>query len=174
MKAEGITRKGKRMTRDRYYEDYMVGEKIRSTGRQMTDADTRLLMGVISGSHPLHVDPEYCAGRPDVGRPILQGSLILGVVDAFFDQNVCPGEAVLSLPAGYEKIRFIQPIYVGDVLHGEFEVMGKETVETPGLPGEKAGKRYGKLTCGVTVYNQEGTAVVYALEHWLVERKKEG
>ncbi len=98
------------MNSNRYFEAFEKGEKIRSTGRQMTDADTRLLMGVISGSHPLHVDPDYCASRPDVGRPIIQGSLVLGVMDAFFFESVCPGNQVLALVDGYEKIRFIKPI----------------------------------------------------------------
>ncbi len=159
------------MNRDRYFETYEVGEKIRSTGRQMTDADTRLLMGVISGSHPLHVDPDYCASRPDVGRPIIQGSLVLGVMDAFFFESVCPGNQVLALVDGYEKIRFIKPIYVGDVLHAEFEVVGKEPETRHGLPGEQAGKNFGRLTCGVTVYNQAEVPVVYALEHYLVEKE---
>lgn len=160
------------MTQDRYFEDYETGEKFRSTGRQMTDADTRLLMGVISGSHPLHMDPVYCASRPDVGRPIIQGSLVLGVIDAFFFESVCPGNQVLALADGYEKIRFIKPIYVGDVLHAEFEVVERAEETRGGLPGEKAGKHFGRLTCGVTVYNQKDVPVVYALEHYLVERRE--
>lgn len=150
------------MTQNRYWEDFRPGDTFQSSGRQMTDADTRLLIGVISGSHPLHTDPIYCASRPDVLRPILQGSLVLGVMDAFFFECVCPGNEVLALVDGYEKIRFIKPIYIGDVLRAEFEVMER-----------RDGRTYGSLTCGVTVRNQDGDTVVFAMEHYLVEKKGE-
>ena len=149
------------MTRNKYWEDFAVGEKVKSNGRQMTDADTRLLIGVISGSHPLHIDPIYCASRPDVLKPIMQGSLVLGVMDAFFFESVCPGNEVLALVNGYDKIRFIKPIYVGDVLRAEFEVTGKEDHDA----------KYGSVTCGVTVYNQDDVPVVFAIEHYLIEKK---
>lgn len=63
----------------KYFEDFKLDETCRSSGRQMTEADTRISIGVIGGSHPLHIDPEYCASRPDVGRPIVQGSMVLGL-----------------------------------------------------------------------------------------------
>ena len=66
----------------KYFEDFKLDETCRSSGRQMTEADTRISIGVIGGSHPLHIDPEYCASRPDVGRPIVQGSMVLGFIDA--------------------------------------------------------------------------------------------
>ena len=64
----------------KYFEDFKLDETCRSSGRQMTEADTRISIGVIGGSHPLHIDPEYCASRPDVGRPIVQGSMVLGLL----------------------------------------------------------------------------------------------
>ena len=45
----------------KYFEDFKLDETCRSSGRQMTEADTRISIGVIGGSHPLHIDPEYCA-----------------------------------------------------------------------------------------------------------------
>ena len=60
----------------KYFEDFKLDETCRSSGRQMTEADTRISIGVIGGSHPLHIDPEYCASRPDVGRPIYIGDII--------------------------------------------------------------------------------------------------
>ena len=149
---------------NRYWEDFSVGMTFQSNGRQMTDADTRLLIGVISGSHPLHTDPIYCATRPDVLRPILQGSLVLGVMDAFFFESVCPGNEVLSLVDGYDKIRFIKPIYINDVLQAQFEVTAREDYN----------EKFGRITCSVTVVNQDKVTVVFAVEHYLVAKAKRG
>lgn len=149
---------------NRYWEDFTVGMTFHSNGRQMTDADTRLLIGVISGSHPLHTDPIYCATRPDVLRPILQGSLVLGVMDAFFFESVCPGNEVLALVDGYEKIRFIKPIYINDVLQAQFEVIAVENFN----------ENYGRVTCNVTVVNQDKVTVVFAVEHYLVSKATRG
>ena len=92
----------------KYFEDFKLDETCRSSGRQMTEADTRISIGVIGGSHPLHIDPEYCASRPDVGRPIVQGSMVLGFIDAGMYDALCPGGDVVVIPRGYDKIRFMK------------------------------------------------------------------
>ena len=108
----------------KYFEDFKLDETCRSSGRQMTEADTRISIGVIGGSHPLHIDPEYCASRPDVGRPIVQGSMVLGFIDAGMYDALCPGGEVVVIPRGYDKIRFMKPIYIGDIINCEFQVKG--------------------------------------------------
>lgn len=145
----------------KYFEDFQVGEKISSGGRQITEADARLAIGVIGASHPLHIDPEYCASRPDVGAPIAQGSMILGYMDAGFYDWVCPGGEVVVIPEGYEKIRFMKPIFLGDVVKAEFEI--KELSE--------AGEHFGRVTAAITVYNQNQVPVTFALEHFLVAQE---
>lgn len=145
----------------KYFEYLKVGDKIVSGGRQITEADARLAVGLVGGSHPLHMDPEYCASRPDVGAPIVQGSMILGYIDAGMYDWVCPGGEVVIIPDGYEKIRFMKPIYLGDIVKAELEVKGLEVVN----------EKYGRATMAVTVYNQKKVPVTFALEHFLVERE---
>lgn len=149
------------MNRNKYWEDFKVGEQFISNGRQMTESDIRFLIGCAGGSHPLHTDPIFCAKRPDVGKPILQGSLVLGVVDEFFFESVCPGNEVLSMVNGYEKIRFIKPIYENDVLYTKFEI-----IETKEYDDE-----FGSLTCNATVYNQDDEVVTFAVQNYLVAKK---
>lgn len=145
----------------KYFEDFKLDETCRSSGRQMTEADTRISIGVIGGSHPLHIDPEYCASRPDVGRPIVQGSMVLGFIDAGMYDVLCPGGEVVVIPRGYDKIRFMKPIYIGDIINCEFQVKGVSDFND----------RYGQVTVAATVYNQEKVPVTFALEHFLVEKE---
>ena len=88
----------------KYFEDFKLDETCRSSGRQMTEADTRISIGVIGGSHPLHIDPEYCASRPDVGRPIVQGSMVLGFIDAGMYDALCPGGEVVAAASATGRV----------------------------------------------------------------------
>ena len=141
-----------------YMNDHQVGEKIESRGRIMTDADIRLLIASSGGEHPLHTDPIFASKMP-VKRLIVQGSLILGVVDAFFSESVfCHGEKAITY--GYEKIRFVRPIFINDVVRGEFEL----------ISCEKKDDRYGLMTYQATVYNQNNEVVFIAVETFAVNQ----
>lgn len=146
----------------KYFEYFQVGEEIDCGGRQMTEADTRLSIGVIGGSHPLHMDPNYCATRPDVGAPIVQGSVVLGYIDACFYDWACPGGEVVVIPCGYEKIRFMKPIYMDDIVKTKLVIT--DLIDING--------NYGRVTAEATVYNQNGVAVTFAKQHFMVEKEE--
>lgn len=145
----------------KYFEYFTIGEKITSGGRPMTEADTRISIGIIGGSHPMHYDPEYCASRPDLGAPILQGSIALGYIDAGFYDCVCPGGEVVVIPDGYDKIRFMKPIYIGESIKVEYEI----------IKLQDANEKYGRVTVAATVYNQKSVPVTFAQEHFLVAKE---
>lgn len=146
----------------KYFDDFEIGEITKCGGRQMTEADTRLSVGVIGGSHPLHMDPKYCATRPDVGSPIVQGSVVLGYIDACFYDWVCPGGEVIVIPDGYEKIRFMKPIYMDDIIQAEFVISDLE----------ETGGRFGRVTAEVTVFNQDNVPVTFAKQHFMVQKEE--
>ena len=146
----------------RFFEHFTEGETFECGGRQMTEADTRLSVGVIGGSHPLHMNPNYCASRPDVGHPIVQGSVVLGYIDACFYDWVCPGGEVAAIPDGYEKIRFMKPICIDDVVKARFVVSDLSEIND----------RYGRVTADITVYNQKDVPVTFAKQHFKVEKEE--
>lgn len=152
------------MYADNYYEIFQVGQSYPSSGRQITDADVRLLFGMVGATHPLHIDPIYCASRPDVGRPIAPGSLVLGVAEGFFSKDVCPDDHVYAQPSRCKKIRFLKPIYIGDVVNAVFEV--KEKREMDAFSGE--------VIFGISVYNQNQEIVTYIEEGFRIEKMTKG
>lgn len=148
------------MAAKRYFEEFQVGETLTSHGRLMTDADIRLLIGCAGGDHPLHTDPIYCATRPDVRKPILQGTLVMGASDGFFVNSICP-DGVLVLHYGYEKVRFIKPVYTGDTVYTKFELIDSQIKND----------EFGILTFNATTYNQNDVPVLFQVEKFYVERK---
>lgn len=146
----------------KYFDYFTIGEEITCGGRQMTEADTRLSIGVIGGSHPLHMDPNYCATRPDVGAPIVQGSVVLGYIDACFYDWACPGGEVVVIPDGYEKIRFMKPIYMNDIVVTKFVISELTDLD----------ERFGRIGAEATVCNQDGIAVTFAKQYFKVEKER--
>ena len=150
------------MFADNFYENFQVGQSVTSSGRQITEADIRLLFGMVGGTHPLHIDPIYCASRPDIGRPISPGSLVLGVVEGFFCKDVCPDDNVYSQPVKCRKIRFLKPIYIDDVVYAVFEVKSKNIIDSFS----------GEVLFGISVYNQKQEIVTYIEEGFRIERQQ--
>lgn len=135
----------------KYWEDYIVGEKFQTTGRLMTDADIRLFIGCSDNTFPIHVDPEYCAKFPGVGKPVVQGVLVLGVADGFMAREGLQSPNVSSMHYGHDKVRYLRPTYPGDTIWCSFELMEKRDKN----------EQFGLLKWNVTVYNQNNEAVLF-------------
>ncbi len=133
-----------------------IGDVITSRGRGMTDADVRILIACSGADHPLHTDPIFCREKMHFDQPIVQGALMLGVLDGFFaDAIFCGDEVVMTY--GYEKIRFIKTTWIGDVIHSELKLVARER------KGENE-----LLTFDAAVINQHGETVFFAQEKFLV------
>lgn len=136
--------------------DYKPGDIFVSRSRQMTEADVRMLISCSGAEHPLHTDPIYAVTQA-VGKPIMQGALILGVLDAFFSESVFnTGEAVLTY--GYEKIRFIRPDFINDIVRAEFELLSRTPKD----------ETHDLLAFKGTIYNQKNEVIFSAVETFYV------
>ena len=147
----------------RYFEDYSVGDRFRSRGRTITHADIRLYIGATGADHPNHTDEEYCREHPVLQGVCAQGLLVLGITDSFMTQELTHGMAP-SMNYGHNKVRYVNPVYVGDTLHAEMEITDCTTRNA----------QWGLLTLAIQTVNQNGQCVV-ADEHILiVERRPAG
>lgn len=141
----------------RTYEDYDVGETYGTGGRTVTDADIRLFNGATDGSHPNHVDREYAAGHPLIDDVVAQGVLTLGILDGFVVDEVS-SDAAFALNYGYDRVRFLEPVYVGDTVTASIEIADKERTD----------ETWGVLDLDVAVENQHGDVVLAAHNKILV------
>lgn len=147
------------MTRLRYFEDYSIGEARETTGRTITEADIVLHAGQTGDFYPHHMDAEFARCTP-FGQRIAHGTLVFSIGIGLTAGEINPA----AFSYGYDRLRFIKPVFIGDTLRSRVTIAAKE--EDPKRPG------LGRVVEKVEVLNQRGE-VVLACEHiLLVERRK--
>lgn len=145
------------MINNRYYEDYVMGDMRRTTGRTITEADVVLHAGQTGDFYPHHMDKEWCAQQPFKER-IAHGTLIFSVAVGMTAGEINP----LAMSYGYDRLRFLRPVFIGDTITSQLSISDKRDHKKPthGIVSEK-----------LEVFNQRGEAVL-ACEHLLlVERR---
>jgi acyl dehydratase len=148
------------MAEKRYFEEFQIGEVRTSRSRLITDADIRLFTSCTSSDHPLHTDALYCATLPRIQKPVVQAALIMSIVDVFFATYISPQE-VPTFHYGYDKARFLKPVYAGDSIYTKFELIEKQVKND----------QFGILTLRATTYNQRGEVVLCHIDKLYVGRK---
>jgi acyl dehydratase len=147
------------LTVDRYFEDYALGEVRRSVGRTITETDIVLHAGQTGDFFPHHMDAEWTATQP-FGQRIAHGTLILSVAVGMTAGDINPQ----SMSYGYDGIRFIKPVFIGDTITVAAEIVDR--VEHPKRP-----VTHGYLHEKVTVTNQRGDVVLVLTHLYLVNRR---
>ena len=144
----------------KYYEDYEIGEKQVTSSRTMTEADIRLFIGCSDNTQPVHVDEEYCKRHPAIKGCIVQGVLTLGVADGFMAREIGPSK-VPTVHYGHDKVRYIKPVYPGDSIHCETEVIDKY----------EKNEQFGVVTWNVNVVNQNNEVVLFHIDKQYIGRR---
>jgi acyl dehydratase len=73
----------------------------------------------ITGDHnPLHFDEAFVAATP-FGKLVVQGGLTTGVLNALVAEDM-PGPSTVFLS---HDIKFVAPVFIGDTITGEAEVL---------------------------------------------------
>ena len=153
---------GARMnTIDRWFEDIEVGERRNTVGRTITEADIVLHAGQTGDFFPHHMDAEWMATQP-AGRRIAHGTLILAVAVGMTAGDINPQ----SMSYGYDRIRFVRPVFIGDTIRVTAEIT--EKADHPKRPQE-----YGYVHELVTVTNQMGETVMVLTHLYLVNKRPE-
>ena len=136
------------------FEDFSVGDTFESDGRTVTEADIRLFIGATGATHPNHVDREFATNHPvlDLDDVVAHGVLTLSVADGFVSAALGEAETLLATNYGYDRVRFLAPVYPGDTVGATIEVADREARDDD----------WGRLTLDVTVTNQDGDAVLVA------------
>jgi len=107
----------------KHFEELNVGEVFKhQPGRTVTETDNVLFSTMTMNPQPLHLDHEFAKGT-EFGRPLVNSILTLGIVVGLSVGDTTLGTTVGNL--GFEKVEFPKPVFHGDTLYAETEVMEK-------------------------------------------------
>jgi acyl dehydratase len=146
-------------TIDRWFEDYEPGERRVTVGRTITEADIVIHAGQTGDFFPHHMDAEWAAGQP-IGARIAHGTLVLSIAVGMTAGDINPQ----SMSYGYDRIRFVRPVFIGDTITVTAEVVGKRD-------HAKRPETLGYVDELVTVLNQHGETVLVLTHLYLVNKR---
>ncbi len=134
----------------KYFEELETGQKIaHSLGRTITEADNTLFCALTMNTQPLHINEDFAARTP-FGRRIVNGIFTLGLVVGLTVPELTEGTILANL--GYENVRHPHPVFHGDTIYVESEVLEKRESRSRPEAGIVRLKHTGR--------NQEGTVVI--------------
>ncbi len=124
----------------RYYDDLEVGQRIRhSLGRTVTEADNVLFSALTMNTQPLHINEDFAA-KTQFGQRIVNGIFTLGLVVGITVPELTEGTIVANL--GYERVVHPHPVFHGDTIYVESEVLDKRPSKSVGRRGHRAAEAH--------------------------------
>ena len=104
-----------------YFEEFEVGQTFdHPIRRTITEADNVLLTTMTHNPAALHLDAEYMKSTP-YGKPLVNSCLTLSFMIGISVNETTHGTAVANL--GMDEVRFPKPVFCGDTLRIESEVL---------------------------------------------------
>ena len=140
-----------------FFEDYAVGSTRETAGRTITETDIVLHAGQTGDFYPHHMDAEWCKTQ-EFKQRVAHGTLIFSVAIGMTAGVINPE----AFSYGYDRLRFIKPVFIGDTIHVRVSIKEKREHKKPG---------HGMVSELVEVLNQRNETVL-ACEHLLLVRKK--
>ena len=132
----------------RYFEEFTVGDVYEHRpGRTITEADNVWFTLLTMNTHPLHFDQVYAA-KTEFKRPLVNSPLTVAILVGMSVSDVSQ-KAVANL--GWKEIRMLAPVFAGDTLYAESEVLEKRE--------SKSRPEQGLVTIKTTGRNQDGVVV---------------
>jgi len=149
----------------KYFNDIKVGMSIQhSLGRTITEADNTLFNALTMNTQPLHLNDDF-ARKTQFGQRIVNGILTLGVVIGISVNELTEGTIVANL--GYEKVTHPQPVFHGDTIYVETQVLDKRESRTKPNRGIVRLKHLGKNQRGEVICEVERTVLFLKRPHEL-------
>lgn len=144
----------------RYYEDFEVGHIYEHRpGRTITETDNTWFTLLTMNTHPMHFDAEY-AKHSEFGKCIVCSPLTVAIMVGMSVTDVSQ-KAITNL--GWDEIKLTHPLFAGDTLTAESEVLGKrESAKRPNA---------GIVSVRTDGFNQHGTLVCTFKRNMLIAKR---
>lgn len=145
---------------DRYWEDLVAGDVVRTTGITVTESHLVMWAGLTGDIVQFHVNAEYAAGTP-FGQRIAHGPLTLSVSLGLLTQTGYFGHVVAWL--GLDSVRARKPVGIGDTITVRATVAVARPTSNP---------ENGVWVLDYTTLNQQGDVVMTFTSSFLVARRE--
>jgi len=146
----------------RCFEDFAVGEVYEHRpGRTINAADNTWFTLLTMNTHPLHFDAAYAA-QSEFGRPVVNSALTLAIVTGMSVSDISQ-KAIANL--GWDKIRLTAPVFEGDTVYAESEVLSKRLSNSRPDRGVVTVRTTGKKADGTVFMTYERTVLVPTRGH---------
>jgi itaconyl-CoA hydratase len=141
----------------RYFDDFTVGDVYEHRpGRTISEADNTWFTLLTMNQHPLHFDAAYAA-RTEFGRPVVNSCLTLSIVAGMSVADVSQ-KAVANL--GWSDIKLTAPVFVGDTIYAESEVLAKRPSNSRPTQGVVTVRTAGRKADGTIFMTFDRTILV--------------
>ena len=147
-----------RETFGRYFEDFVVGHIYEHRpGRTITDTDNVHFTLLTMNTHPAHFDYEF-AKKTEFKKPLVCSPLTVAIMVGMSVSDTSQ-KALANL--GWDKIRMTHPLFPGDTIYSESEVLDKRESSSRPEQGIVTIKTIGKNQDDVVVCTFERTMLIW-------------
>ena len=149
----------------RWFEDLPVGTVIaHGLTRTVTETDNVLFSTMTMNPARLHLDAHYATTETEFGAPLVNSMFVLGLLVGISVLETTHGTTTANL--GFEEVVFPAPVFCGDTIHAETEVVS--TRDSRSRPKE------GIVTFEHRAFNQRDVLVCRARRNALMLRTPPG
>ena len=105
-----------------YFEEFFVGQTFQhAIRRTLSEMDNIMFSALTHNPAALHLDEEYCKNHTEYGQRIVNSVFTLGLIVGVSVGDTTLGTTVANL--GWDEVRFPKPLFHGDTVHVETEVV---------------------------------------------------
>lgn len=143
-----------------YYEDFVVGAEIKhALSKTIFESDNNFFSLLTMNHHPVHTNADYAA-RNQHGKILVVGTLVFSLAVGMTVPDIS-GKAIANL--GYEDIRHLAPMFIGDTLYVKTKILDKR--ESKSKPDR------GIVYVETIGYNQNDVDVISFRRNVLVKKR---
>lgn len=145
----------------RWFDEWKVGDHLEhEIRRTVTETDNLLISALTHNPQPLHLDAEAAAAS-EFGRILVNGTFTFALTIGLTVGDTTLGTLVANL--GYDKVVMPKPVFIGDTMHAESEIVE--------LKDSRSRPNMGIVTFRHRLLNQRNEIVCECLRTALVNRR---
>jgi len=130
-----------------YWDDVKIGQRFRTLGRTITEADITMFVGVTGMVEEMFTNMEYVRSESKIGSRPAPGSMVFCISEGLLMQSTMQRTGMAFLEC---DLRILRPTTAGDTIHVQAEVVEARATSKPGR---------GLMRTANRVVNQRGEIV---------------